>query len=252
MALEAQDNPFPSILMRETVDPANPAAGDQRLFVDTDHLFKMVDSAGTVTTFGTGTTVATDTIWDAAGDLAVGTGANTAARVAIGASGLVLKSNGTTAAWAFPAFRGAKVWNSGTQTMNGSGTNGGVTTLTFDSEEYDTDAFHDTSSNTGRLTIPAGMTGKYEIGFMAYGTPLSAGTTIDIYVNAAIATHHGMRVARTDTATGTWVGNAQASLTAADYLELRLTNPNAGTFTIGHASAQVVMSAFWCHLIGVA
>jgi hypothetical protein len=45
------------------------------------------------------TTVATDVIFDAAGDLVVGTGANTAARLAIGATGNILRSNGTTAAW---------------------------------------------------------------------------------------------------------------------------------------------------------
>lgn len=149
-----------------------------------------------------------------------------------------------------PTFRGVKAWNSGTQTMNGSGTAGGVTLITFDSEEYDSDAFHSTSSLTSRLTIPAGLTGKYAIGFMLNGTPPSAGTVVDVYVNNAIATHHGMRVSRQDTLTGTWVGNFRASLTAADYIELKLTNPNAATFTVGHASAQVVMSAFWCEYLG--
>lgn len=47
------DNPFPSVLFAEHVDPANPSAGTQRLFVDTDHLLKLRDSAGTVTTFPT-------------------------------------------------------------------------------------------------------------------------------------------------------------------------------------------------------
>jgi hypothetical protein len=47
--------------------------------------------------------VATDAIWDAPGDLAVGTGANTAARLAIGnAGGAVSRVNGAVA------------WNSGT------------------------------------------------------------------------------------------------------------------------------------------
>jgi hypothetical protein len=46
------------------------------------------------------TTVATDTIFNASGDLVVGTGSDTAARLAIGANGNVLRSNGTTAAWA--------------------------------------------------------------------------------------------------------------------------------------------------------
>lgn len=42
--------------------------------------------------------VATDPIWDAAGDLAVGTGADTAARLAVGSMGQFL-GGGTTAAW---------------------------------------------------------------------------------------------------------------------------------------------------------
>lgn len=43
--------------------------------------------------------VSNDSIWDAAGDLAVGTGANTATRLPIGENGEVLKSDGTTAVW---------------------------------------------------------------------------------------------------------------------------------------------------------
>lgn len=49
--------------------------------------------------------VATDTIWDAAGDLAVGTGADTAAKLASGAVGTVLTGAGVGSAptWAAPA-----------------------------------------------------------------------------------------------------------------------------------------------------
>jgi len=52
---------------------------------------------------GAGGSVATDAIWDAAGDLAVGSGANTAARLAIGAAGGALSR-----------VNGAVAWNSGT------------------------------------------------------------------------------------------------------------------------------------------
>jgi len=44
--------------------------------------------------------VATDTLWDAAGDLAIGTGANTAARLAKGSSGTFLKAGASTVSWA--------------------------------------------------------------------------------------------------------------------------------------------------------
>lgn len=55
--------------------------------------------------------VATDTIWDAAGDLAVGSGANTAARLAIGAAGAALSR-----------INGAVAWNSGTSNPGSAAT----------------------------------------------------------------------------------------------------------------------------------
>lgn len=56
-----------------------------------------------------GGSVATDTIWDTAGDLAVGTGANTAAKLVIGSTGDVLTVSGGTAAWAAPAVTAKRV-----------------------------------------------------------------------------------------------------------------------------------------------
>lgn len=46
-----------------------------------------------------GGAMATDALWDAAGDLAVGTGANTGARLAIGGNNTLLKSNGSAVSW---------------------------------------------------------------------------------------------------------------------------------------------------------
>lgn len=51
--------------------------------------------------------VSTDALWDAAGDLVVGTGANTAARLAAGAEGQVLTIVGGVPAWATPAGGGS-------------------------------------------------------------------------------------------------------------------------------------------------
>ena len=49
---------------------------------------------------GGGGSVATDAIWVAAGDLAVGTGSSTAVRLALGGANTFLHSNGSAAAWA--------------------------------------------------------------------------------------------------------------------------------------------------------
>lgn len=80
---KASDNDFPSLLVTEQASkPTAPAAGKQRLYMKTDHKLYHEDNGGTETEVGGGGSgdVATDTIWDAAGDLAVGTGSNTAAR----------------------------------------------------------------------------------------------------------------------------------------------------------------------------
>jgi hypothetical protein len=89
--------------------PAANAAGQPfgALYSCTDHaLIYKTDGAtwATYATLGTvGSGVATDTIWDAAGDLAVGTGANAAGRLAIGATnGMALRRVSGAVAWALP------------------------------------------------------------------------------------------------------------------------------------------------------
>jgi hypothetical protein len=59
------------------------------------------NTGGTITweTCGGAGDVATDAIWDAAGDLAVGSGANTAGRLAKGNEGDVLTISGGNVAW---------------------------------------------------------------------------------------------------------------------------------------------------------
>lgn len=48
--MKAHDNQFPKILVTETAAPASPAAGDQALFIDpADHILKLKNAAGTIT-----------------------------------------------------------------------------------------------------------------------------------------------------------------------------------------------------------
>lgn len=99
-----------------------------------------------------------DTLLDAKGDLIAASGADTPARVAIGTNGQVLTADSSTTpgvAWKPITAVGAFVSNS-----TGISINSGVhTTLTFNSEYYDTDSIHSTVSNTDRLTVPAGLGG---------------------------------------------------------------------------------------------
>jgi hypothetical protein len=88
-------------------DFTNPAADYRRLFLGEDGLLHVKDSAGAVTSPYTGS-VATDAIWDAAGDLAVGSGANTAAALTKGNDDDVLTISASThvPVWAAPAAGG--------------------------------------------------------------------------------------------------------------------------------------------------
>jgi hypothetical protein len=85
----------------ENGSPGTPASNVLRIYaIDDSGTTKLAykDSAGTVTTVGTGGgNVAADTIWDAKGDLAVGTGANTASRLAVGSNGQVLSADSAEA-----------------------------------------------------------------------------------------------------------------------------------------------------------
>jgi hypothetical protein len=81
-------------------------------------------------------------------------------------NGDVLTYSSTSSSWGPAAptgggstFVGAHVYHSANQTIS----NTTDTYLAFNSERFDTDAFHDTSTNNSRLTIPTGLGGKYVI-----------------------------------------------------------------------------------------
>lgn len=101
----ASDNVFPKLILSEGAAPAAAAASQVKLYAKADGLLYSKDDAGveTLVSSGVAAGVATDALWDAAGDLAVGSGANTAAKLVIGAAGgFVSRINGVVA------------WNSGT------------------------------------------------------------------------------------------------------------------------------------------
>lgn len=58
---------------------------------------------------GSGGNVATDTIWDTAGDLAVGSGANTAVKLAKGTDGQILKAGASTLEWGGVGWGGVQL-----------------------------------------------------------------------------------------------------------------------------------------------
>ena len=95
------------------------------------------------------------------GDIYYASAANTPARLGIGSTGNVLTVASGIPSWAAPAggatYVGCLAYKTGSQSISYNT----WTLVTFDSEADDSDSFHSTSTNTGRLTIPSGKGGRY-------------------------------------------------------------------------------------------
>jgi len=100
---------------------------------------------------------------NAKGTLVVGNGTDASTTLAVASTaGYVLtvdSAEATGLKWAAassPSFVGVSASNGSITTSGGGNTN-----ITFDTETYDTDNFHSTSSSTQNFTIPTGKSGKY-------------------------------------------------------------------------------------------
>ena len=112
----------------------------------------------------------------AKGDLLGATGVNALARLAVGPNNAILVADsGEVTGMAWQIVPAARVYNDAGIAIGAAS----WTTLTFNQERYDPEGCHSTVSNTGRLTVPAGGAGVYQMGGMV-GTdmPEAAGANL--------------------------------------------------------------------------
>jgi len=181
---------------------------------------------------GAGDTAIQPTIFDAKANLLTATAADTPAIIAVGANDTILTADSSTATglkWAAPAaasFVGASIYNTASFTL----ANNTATRITMNTEFFDTDAFHDTSTNTARMTIPAGKGGKYLVcmggGFEASGTGFRA---IFLYKNN---NSHIDLLSEAPTANTVKIGRSVIiDLVAGDFIELFAQQTSGGNLT---------------------
>lgn len=151
-----------------------------------------------------------------------------------------------------PAFSGARVYHSANQTFSGSPPF--ATAIAFDSERYDTDAYHDTVTANTRLTIPSD--GYYQVGATVYLSYNAASTVahetyLSIRLNNTtyIVVSGGPTVI--DPSGTSWITQlvivTDYHFTAGDYVELFAHTRDSTVLVnkVGNYSPE-----FWIHKLG--
>ena len=188
------------------------------------------------------------TTFDAKGDLVVGTGADTFAKLTVGTNGHTLVADSSTATGlkyvVRQDFTGCSVQRTNVSTVL---TANATYLVAFNSEEYDTNAFHDNSTNNSRLTIPTGYAGKYLLTAYvgnALGSPGSY-FELGIYRNGSQYTASGLREGRVfRLAPSSYLAISQVvSGSANDYFEVAYQQNSGETVNMWFSAQFVYLGA---------
>lgn len=125
-----------------------------------------------------------------------------------------------------PTLRCALVYHSTTQSLS-AGVN---TILTWDSEEYDDAAYHDTSTNPSRLTIPSGVT-RVKVSAGIKGGNVTGQLLLEILKNGASARGAPRKDSDTPLEENLCVVSAVLEVTTGDYFEVQAFATSATSIT---------------------
>lgn len=129
------------------------------------------------------------------------------------------------------------------QTATSSTTNGASTVITFDTEQYDTDTMHSTSTNTGRIT--ATTTGLYTVFGQVCMASNATGTRTLSLVKNGTTTVSNARL-QSVIATNAYIDlEVDVQLTAGDYVELTMLQTSGGALSTVAGLGNTWFSARW-------
>ena len=129
-------------------------------------------------------------------------------------------------------FVGCSLKKSTTQSIS----NATWTAITWNQEDYDTNTFHDNSTNNSRITIPAGKGGKY---LFVYGLAVQANATttrnMQLYKNGTLlGNYHEFESINSDFARSNY--SITLDLVATDYIEVYLYQASGGALTVDESN----------------
>lgn len=126
------------------------------------------------------------------GDTIYSSSGSTPARLGIGSTGQVLTVAGGVPTWATPSAGGATgctVYSNGTsQSLNGYTT----TMIAYGAEIWDSNSYHDNTTNNSRITIPSGKAGKYQINASLSTTGIVTDWILFLFKNGAAVANVGI------------------------------------------------------------
>jgi hypothetical protein len=183
------------------------------------------------------------------GDIVAATAASTISRLGVGTNGQVLTADSTAATgikWATasstPTFVGCSLKSTAGVTIP----NATATVITWNAENFDTDGFHSTSTNTGRITIPAGKAGKYLFIVDVSCDPLGATgrRSTSFYKNGTIDAQ--FEVTPGASTYPSMAGSIIYDLAVGDYIDCRMYQTSGSNQTV----AQYQGETFQCQYLG--
>jgi len=197
-----------------------------------------------------------NTVIDAEGDLLVGDAADAVQRLAIGSNAQVLTVDTTVDGkikWATPASASATFVGCQLEKITSlqSISNATPTAITFNSEVFDSDGFHDNTTNNSRITIPSGKAGKYLlITQVSFAANASGVRIIKLYKNGA--EFMLPQVVDPSPATDYTVVNSTTLVDAAvgDYYQIFAEQTSGGNLNLNNSAGNGVGCFFGATFVG--
>ena len=151
----------------------------------------------------------------------------------------ITRANGGAALGTPP---GAQAYNNTTQSV----ADNTFTPLALNSEAFDTNGFHDNSTNNSRMTIPAGLGGKYLLTGSAFAVADDETVIGVFYKNGAELRggYYRHQVATGSPLSKAAAGTTIADLVAGDYVEFAVYQNSGGAINFGHASSAAAQATF--------